>query len=115
MRIILWILANCVAILAASWLVPGFNFSGSWTEILIAGLTIGAINTLIKPIIKLLALPITIMTLGIFSILINIGLLALAAWLLPSLNIDGFWAAFWATIIISIVNYIFSSFSKESK
>jgi putative membrane protein len=115
MRIILWIIANCAAILVADWLIPGIDFSGSWNEILIAGLTIGVINTLIKPIIKLFALPITIMTLGLFSILINIGLLALAAWFLPSLTIDGFWAAFWGTIVISLVNFLFSNIGKEDK
>lgn len=108
MRLLLRILANCVAILIATKLIPGFIFSGSSTDLLIAGVVIGLINDLIKPVIEIIALPVVFLTLGLFNIIINVGLLLLADRFLTQLTIQGFWPAFWGIIILSIMNHLIS-------
>lgn len=112
-RIILHIIANALAILIAEWILPGFTFWGDWTELLLAAIILGIANSLIKPVLKLLALPIIILTLGLFSVIINIFLLYAVAGIIPSLQIAGFWTALGATFIISIVNNVILSIGKR--
>lgn len=109
LRIIIHILANCAAILAADYLIPGFIFSGNEQDLIIAGAILGIVNSLIKPIIKLIAFPMILLTLGLFTIFINIALLLLAAKLIPSLSIHNFWSALGGIIVISLANYILLS------
>jgi putative membrane protein len=108
MKIIIRILANCLAILIAAKLVPGFIFSGSSWDLLVAGTVIGLINALIKPIIELVALPVIFLTLGLFNIVINVGMLLLADRFLTHLTITGFWPAFWGVVILSLINHLIS-------
>lgn len=114
MRLIIRILANSAAILIASKYISGFVFTGSPTDLFIAGAVIGLINGLIKPIIELIALPVVFLTLGLFNIVINVGLLLLADNFLTQLTIKGFWPAFWGVIIISVANHLISHLSKNT-
>jgi uncharacterized membrane protein YvlD (DUF360 family) len=98
MNIIIRILANSLAILIATRLVPGFIFSGDILNLLIAGAVIGLINALVKPVIQ-----------------INIFLLFLTAKFLPHLNIQTFWAAFWGVVIISLTNHFVSHLGKSTE
>ena len=113
MRLFIRILANSIAILIATRLVPGFYFSGDFLSLLAAGAVIGLINGLIKPIIQFISLPAIFLTLGLFNILINILLLLLADRLLISLDIRTFWAAFWGVVVISLTNHLISNLSKK--
>ncbi len=108
MRLLIRILANSLAILIASNLVPGFIFTGTVAGLLLAGIILGLINALIKPIVQFIALPAIFLTLGLFNILINIFLLILAARFIPHLRIETFWAAFWGVVIISLINHFIS-------
>ena len=114
-KIILCIIANALAIMIANRLIPGFVFFGDWTDLLIASVVLGLANSFLKPILKLLAFPIIILTLGLFSIIINIALLYLVAEIVPSVQVDGFWSALGAVIIISFVNYIVLSLGKKKE
>jgi len=114
-RIIIHIAANAVAILLADRLIPGFVFWGSWADLLVASAVLGIVNSFIRPVLKFLALPIIILTLGLFSLIINIGLLFFTASILPTIQISGFWAAFWAVIIISLTNNIIINIAKKSE
>lgn len=114
-RIIVHIIANSIAILAADRLIPGFVFFGDWKDLLMAGAILGIINAILKPILKLLAFPVILLTLGLFSIIINIALLYLAESLIPQLQIDGFFSALGAVIIISIINNIIISLAKKEE
>ena len=116
-RIILHIVANALAIIIANRFVPGFAFFGDSMDLLIASAVLGIVNSLIKPVLKFLAFPIIILTLGLFSVIINIALLYFVSYLLPSIQIDGFWAALWTVLIISLTNgLIFSrGISKEEE
>lgn len=115
MRLLIRILANAAAVLIAVKLVPGFNFSGSLTDLLIAGAVLGLLNGLVKPVLDLLALPVIFLTLGLFHLIINMFLLLLADKLLVQLAIKGLWALFWGAIIISIANHLASSFGKRGE
>lgn len=115
LRIIIQIFANSTAILAADKLVPGFVFRGDWQELILAGIILGVVNLLVKPLIKLLTLPVIILTLGLFIIIINIAILYLAASFIPTLIINSFWAAFWSIIIISIVNSLIINIFKPKE
>jgi putative membrane protein len=104
MRFIVQILTNALAIFLADYLVPGIIFTGNILTLLIAGLILGLINFFIKPILKLISAPLIALTLGLFTIVINMGLLWLLTNLVPELTIVNLWAYFWGTIIISTVN-----------
>jgi len=107
MKFIVQILTNSIAIFLASYLIDGFLFTGDILKLLVAGLVLGLINFLIKPILKLISAPLIILSLGLFLIIINMGLLWLLAYLMPELTITGLWAYFWGVLTISIVNMAF--------
>lgn len=109
MKFIVQILTNAVAIFLASYLVPGFSFTGNVLMLLIAGLILGLINFIIKPILKLISAPLILLSLGLFLIVINIALLWLLDFLMPELIISGIWAYFWGVIIISAINMAFGA------
>jgi putative membrane protein len=113
-RIIIHVLANAAAIWTASRFIHGFVFKGNWKELLLAGAILGAVNVLIRPVVKLLSFPLIIITLGFFSIVINIALLYLAASFIPGMEIKGIWAAFWGVIIISLVNNVIMHLAKNN-
>ena len=108
-KLIIRILANSTAIWVASYFIDGFSFSGNSRDWILAGLVLAVLNSLVRPILKLLTCPVIILTLGLFSVFINIFVLFLAEKILPNLQIDGFWPAFWGVIVISLVNYIILS------
>ena len=116
LKIIVRILANTAAIWVASYLISGFSFSGSYSSWIMAGLVLAILNYLVRPVLKLLTCPIIILTLGLFSVVVNIFVLLIAEEILPNLEINGIWPAFWGVIIISLVNFvILSIFDKTEK
>ena len=115
MRFLAQIIINALAIFLAAYLVPGIIFEGSFFNLLIAGLVLGLVNFFIKPILKLVSRPLIFLSFGLFTIVINIILLFLVAYLLPELLISNFWAALWGVLIISLVNIFFSVFTKKKR
>lgn len=115
LKLIIRILANSAAILVADRFISGFSFYGNYSDWILAGLVLAILNSLVRPILKLITCPVIILTLGLFSVFINIFVLFLAERILPNLVIDGIWPAFWGVIVISLVNYIILSIfdSKE--
>ena len=110
--IIRWIV-TAVAVAAAVWLVPGIMVIGTNSFIAVAALALilSLINMSIKPILQILSLPISILTLGIFYLIVNALMLELAAWMTTALFgtgilIDGFLSAFLGSIVISLVSVI---------
>ena len=85
--------------LATSW-VPGVNIDTPSTLIL-AGVLLGVVNSIVRPIAIILTLPMTILTLGLFLLVINAGMVALVAWILPGLHVASFGAAFWTAVSAS--------------
>jgi len=98
---------NTLAVLLAVKIVPGISISTSspYAAPIMTALTLGILNAFIRPILMLVALPLLIFTLGLFTLVINALLLRLVAWLLPSyFQVDSFWAAFVGAAIIGIVS-----------
>jgi putative membrane protein len=93
----------------ASRFVTGLNIDTP-TTLLLAGLLLGVVNAIVRPIAILLTLPMTIVTLGLFLLVINAAMLGLVALILPGVRIDGFWAAIFAAIIVSLVSWVGSWF-----
>ena len=99
-----WIL-SALALLLVSRVVPGFVVSGLLTA-LIAAVVIGFINATVGLIVKIVTLPLTILTLGIFWLIINAVMIELASLFVPGFHILSFSAAFWGSIVLSVVNMI---------
>lgn len=93
----------------ASAIIPGIAIQGAGTLIL-AALLMGIVNALVKPVAFILTLPITIVTLGIFLLVVNAAMFALVAWILPGFSVSGFWAALFGWLIVSVVSCVASSF-----
>jgi len=94
--------------LATAW-VHGVSIDTPKTLVL-AGLLLGVVNAIVRPIAILLTLPMTILSLGLFLTVINAGMVALVAWLLPGMHLTGFSAAFWTALLVSVVSIIGSWF-----
>jgi putative membrane protein len=105
MKTFLHFLVSIIAILIAVYLVPGTSVTLLGAVVL--AVVLGIINIFIKPVIKLIALPITILTLGIFSLVINAVFILLCAHFVPNFYVAGFWTAFWFSIVLSLINAFF--------
>ena len=109
--IIKWLINTISIMLAIKW-VPGIVYSGAWWGILIVGLIFGLINTYIRPFVKLFALPLLILSLGLFTFVINAMMLMLTSWLSGKFDLGfhvaGFKAAFWGALVISLVSLVLS-------
>jgi len=93
--------------LATLW-VNGIYIDSAVTLVL-AGALLGVVNAFVRPIAVILTFPFTIFTLGLFLLVVNAGMLALVAVFLPGFRLDGFWAAVWAALIVSITGWIGSA------
>jgi len=101
----LWaILAGAIALAAA--VLPGFEVEEGVLGYVVVALVFGLVNAVIGPIARLLTLPITLMTLGLFALVVNGAMLALAAWITPLIELDGFGSAMVAALVISIFSAI---------
>jgi putative membrane protein len=94
--------------LATVW-VSGVSIDTPATLIL-AGVLLGIVNSVVRPIAIVLTLPMTLVTLGLFLLVINAGMVALVAWILPGMHVAGFWSAFWTSVLVSLVSFIGSWF-----
>ncbi|MGE5893757.1 MAG: phage holin family protein [bacterium] len=103
---------NALAIILAVKTIPGMSFHGKWWYMLIIGAIFGMINSLIRPIMRFFMYPIIILTLGIFTTLINASMLALTSLVSRVFNlglvIDGFWPAFFGALVVSMVSAFLS-------
>jgi putative membrane protein len=111
---IIKVLVNAAALWVAARFVPGIDLTADIWQILLIALVFGLINTFLKPILKILSLPVIILTLGLFAIIVNVILLAITAGLMDGLTIDGFLPALLGSIVISIVSAILSSIIPDS-
>lgn len=105
--IIHWLISTASLIIVA-YLIPGIEIRGLGAA-LIAAIVIGLVNATIGFILKILTLPLTVVTLGLFWLVINALMLQLAAALVPGFYVSGFWSAFFGAIILSLVNMVLRS------
>ena len=102
-------LVGALGLWLAAAVVDGIHVAGTGT-LLLAALLLGVVNAVVRPVLVLLTLPITVVTLGLFLLVINAAMLGLVALLLPGLAIDGFFAALLGSIIVSLVSWLASWF-----
>ncbi len=114
MKIILKWLIVTISILAASYLIPGVIVASVWTALILA-VVLGLINLVIKPVLILITLPINILTLGLFTLVINALLIMLASWMVKGFEIGGFWNALIFSIVVSLFSYVLSKLLDPSK
>lgn len=108
MRLLVTWLINAVALFALPYLMQSIRVE-SFGAALIAALVLGLVNTLIRPILVLLTLPVTVLTLGLFIFVINALLFWLVANFVSGFHVTGFWAAFGGAILYSIISWALSS------
>jgi putative membrane protein len=101
----LWVI-NVVALWVCDKLIDGIVFTGNFGTLVLAGLVFALVNMLLKPVVKLLAIPLILITLGIALFFINILMLYITDWIVSGFDITHFGAAVWATIVIWGVNWI---------
>lgn len=92
----------------ASELLAGMTFDAP-SKLILAAIVLGVVNAFVRPLAFILTLPITIVTLGLFLLVLNAGMVAFVAWLVPGFEISGFWTAMGAAIIVSLVSWAASS------
>jgi putative membrane protein len=110
-KLLLRWLINGVALYVAAALVPGIHADGGWPVLVFMALIFGLVNALIRPILKFLTCPLIMLTLGLFTLVINALMLMLASWLGRQLGlgfyVEGFWpAAFLGALVISVVSFV---------
>ena len=111
--LLLWIL-NAVALLAVTYLLPSIQVSGFGTA-LVAALVLGLINTLVRPVLAILTLPITVLTLGIFYLVLNGLLFWLASALLPGFQVHGLVSAMVGAILYGVIAWALSALVPNKK
>ncbi len=110
--IIRWLILT-MAVLSAAYVLDGVQVRSFWTAFFTAA-ALGFMNTFFRPILLILTLPINVLTLGLFTFIINALLIMMASGVVPGFDVVGFWTAILAALIISIVNWILQAFLYES-
>ncbi len=108
-RFLVRALVAALGLWIADALISGISFdSAAW--LLTSAVVLGVINAIVRPLALILTLPITLVTLGLFILVLNAGMLGLASWVLPGFHVAGFWPAFWGAIVVSLVSGLGSWF-----
>lgn len=105
---------NALALIAARFIVPGITFDDT-VAIIAAPILLALVNTYLRPLIVLLTLPLNIVSLGLFTIVINAGLLMLVSWSIPTFHVDHFINAIGAALVISIVSFLLNWFLQPNR
>ena len=104
---------NALALWIANGLFGGVDIEGFWAYFF-GALVLGIANTIIKPILAILTLPLILVTLGFFYLLINVGMIALTSWIVPNLSVSGFWTYVGVVVIVWLVNWAANAFLERS-
>ena len=113
MRRLLSLAINAAALWVATRLVGGIGYTGSWLGLLGVALVFGAVNAFVRPVLALLAVPVQIVTLGLFTFVLNAAMLRLTGWFARALGIaftvDGWWAAILGALVVGITSTLLSA------
>ena len=116
--LIRWVIVS-LALFAAAWLVPGIRVEGTaWVVYAVMAVILGLVNAIVRPLLKLLTCPLVILTLGLFTLVINGFTLWLSSqiaihWFNVGFYVEDFWAAFLGALIVSIITVILSALVKD--
>lgn len=109
MGLLISFLANAAALWVTTYFVPGVTVTDT-TTLFLAAISIGLVNTFIRPILRLISLPVTLVTFGIFALIVNAVAFLIAAWFVPGFEIDGFMTAIIGALVMSIASMIINFF-----
>ncbi|KKT19178.1 MAG: hypothetical protein UW02_C0014G0019 [Candidatus Nomurabacteria bacterium GW2011_GWB1_43_7] len=112
MKTIIHFVVSALAILATAYILPGVHVDGIVAALVLA-VVLGVINTILRPILVFLTLPLTIVTLGLFILVINGLLVMLASYIVPGFTVASFWWALLFGIVLAIVSWVLERFEKE--
>jgi putative membrane protein len=105
-------LSNAVALWVAAQFVPGLAFTGGLVQLILVAAVFGIVNSLLRPILTVLTCPLIVVTLGLFTLVINAFMLLVTGWLSTRWDLGfvvaGFWAAFWGGLVVGVVSLILS-------
>lgn len=113
MNFLIRLLLSAVAVILTSYILPGIHLESFIIAVIVAAL-LALLNTILRPILVVLTIPITIVTLGLFLLVINAVIILIADSLIPGFSVDNFWWALLFSIILSFINSIFQGLGKES-
>jgi putative membrane protein len=118
MKFLMRMVVTAIALWVATRLVSGITFHGSWISLVGVALVFGVVNAIVRPVLGFLSFPLFILTLGLFTFVLNAIVLLLTSALSSRLglgfSVDGFGAAFWGAIVISVVSIVLSLFVRDS-
>jgi putative membrane protein len=106
---------NTLAVLVAAFILPGISYNDDWRALLLASLLLGVLNAVVRPLLMLLALPLLIVTLGLFMLVINALLLLLVGRIVSGFEVETFWWAVLGSVIISIVSLVLNTLTGSGK
>ena len=119
MKLIIRWAISALSLFVAAWFVPGIRVDGGgWVVYAVMAVILGLVNAFVRPLLKLLTCPLILLTLGLFTLVINALTLLLSAWVANTVfqvgfYVDGFWPAFWGALIVSIVSVVLNVFVKD--
>ena len=112
MNVIIRFLLNGLAVVLTAYLLPGVDVKDYWTALIVA-LVLSIANVVVKPILIILTIPITVVTLGLFLLVINAVIILMADYLIDGFYVDGFWWALLFSLILSLFNSMFGDIAKD--
>jgi putative membrane protein len=119
MMIVWRLLINAAALWAATRIIPGISFNGEWTTLIVVALIFGVLNASVRPLLWFMTLPLLIVTLGLFTFVLNALMLwltgAVSDWLGLGFQVRGFGAAFLGAVVVSVVSFLLSLFVASNK
>lgn len=114
MRILFNWLVTTAAVLVTAYVLPGVTVAGFVTALVVA-VVLGMINMFLRPLLLVLTLPVNVMTLGLFTLVINAALVLLAARIVPGFVVAGFWWALLFSLVLTLVQGVFNSFASRNR
>lgn len=114
MRVIAKIFAGSIAVIIAAFLLPGIEIKDFVTSIIVA-VVLAILNSVVKPILIILTIPVTVFTLGLFLLAINAFIILIADYLVSGFQVDGFWWALLFSIVMTVIMSIFNALEKSTK
>jgi putative membrane protein len=114
MHFLLRLVASALGLWLATQIVPGVSYAG-WQSLAAAALLLGIINAIVRPVVQLLTLPLTLLTLGLFLFVINGAMLGLVGALLDGFTVNGFWPAVLGSIVVSLTTWVASALTDGKK
>ena len=106
---------NTFSVMVAAWIIPGINYGDNFFTLIFAALVLGVLNTLLKPVLVVLALPLMLLTVGLFYFFINAFLLLVVTLFVPGFEVEGFISALLGSMVISFVSLSISLFNLSAE